>query len=170
MLTFRSLLSELFTGTGGICYDSLLQILDTGDTLSETGLTTICCFGEVESSRAQQDSPLSSRTVRSTIISKLFRIMLMLLSASCSAVLIPIACRRLLSLLPMPHTLSALTSASNLRCRSDLERSTNPFVQVHFLAAKLASLASVLDGPNPTPMVSPSSFFILSRIWRPNLF
>ncbi len=68
-------------------------------------LQTICCFAGGISSRGMQDSPLSSRTVRSSTTLKFLRMKVGEVRARSRAVFIPNRLRRLPILEPTPQVL-----------------------------------------------------------------
>ncbi|CSF65889.1 Uncharacterised protein [Shigella sonnei] len=127
-------------------------------------LQTICCFAGGASSRDMQDSPLSSRTVRSRMTLKFFRMNAVLACASCSAVLIPSAFSFSVSLRPTPQTSPTGCSPSSfkIRLRFSAVSATTPENCGHCFVAHCALFASVFVGAMPTPMVSPVQLFTCS--------
>ena len=65
---------------------------------------------------------------------------------------------------PIPQTSPTGTIRINFSLRLRSDKSTTPWVLVHFLAAKLASLASVLVGPMPTQTGIPVCFTTFFRM------
>src|SRR5690606_2489648 len=87
-------------------------------------------------------------------------------SASASAVVMPMAFSRSLSLRPTPQTSLTGIRLSSFFCRIGSVKSTTPRVAGYCLAAWFASLARVLLGAIPTHTVMPMCCCIVARTCR----
>lgn len=88
-------------------------------------LTMICCFAGSVSIEIH-GVPFSSRTVRSSTTPNVLRINAWLLSASCSAVVLPIAASFLVNWRPHTQISLAGNNAISRHCLSRFVRSTTP--------------------------------------------
>ncbi len=140
---------------------------DLGDAFAKAPATDDLLLGLGYFSRLAQGIPRSSCTVRFTTTPYLRRRLLASVNISSATVRHPCYSSLAVSRRPISHTSSTGVMAISLARLASSRRSTTPPVVGHFLAAKFASLASVLVGPIPTPSVRPVHCCKRSRIWSP---